>query len=42
MEIRRGLTLQYSYYIDLDHKPGASDIKRGFNRIKEDLELRGQ
>jgi len=42
MEIRQGLTLQYSYYIDLDHKPGASDIKRGFNRIKEDLELRGQ
>jgi hypothetical protein len=39
MEIRRGFTLQYSYYIDLDHKPDASDIKKGFERIREDLKF---
>jgi hypothetical protein len=37
MEIRRGFSLQYSYYIDLDHKPGAEDIKKGFERMKGDL-----
>jgi len=39
MEIRKGLSLQYSYYIDLDHKPTASDIEKGFKQIKEDLKL---
>jgi len=37
MEIRRGFSLQYSYYIDLDHKPGAEDIEKGFERMKGDL-----
>jgi len=37
MEIRQGFTLQYSYYIDLDHKPDASDIEKGFDRIRKDL-----
>jgi hypothetical protein len=37
MEIRRGFSLQYSYYIDLDHKPGAEDIEKGFERMKRDL-----
>lgn len=39
MEIRQGFSLQYSYYIDLDHKPDEGDIKKGFGRIKDDLKL---
>jgi len=39
MEIRKGLKLQYSYYIDLDRKPDASDVKKGFAQIKKDLKL---
>jgi len=42
MEIRRGLSLQYSYYIDLDHKPDASDIRKGFEKIKDDLKFESQ
>ena len=42
MEIRQGFTLQYSYYVDLDHKPDASDIEKGFERIKRDLQFSGQ
>ena len=37
MELRHGLSLQYSYYIDLSHKPDKDDIKEGFERISEDL-----
>ncbi|BBG66747.1 hypothetical protein NNO_2044 [Hydrogenimonas sp.] len=39
MEVRKGLTLLYSYYIDLDSKAGAEDAKRAFERIKRDLDL---
>ena len=42
MEIRQGFTLQYSYYIDLDHKPDVSDIEKGFARIKSDLNFSAQ
>ncbi|WP_295421110.1 hypothetical protein [Sulfurovum sp.] len=38
MELRHGLSLQYSYYIDLDHKPNSSDLQKGFDRLKKDLE----
>jgi len=42
MEVRRGLKLQYSYYIDLDHKPGITEIEKGFERIRSDLKLSAQ
>ncbi len=42
MEIRKGFMLQYSYYVDLDHKPDASDVKEGFERIESDLKLISQ
>jgi len=42
MEIRKGLSLQYSYYIDLDHKPDAADIEKGFEQIKDDLKFESQ
>ncbi len=37
MELRHGLNLQYSYYIDLDHKPDKEDVEEGFERIRKDL-----
>jgi hypothetical protein len=40
MELRRGMRLLYSYYIDLTHKPDAEDIERGFDRLRNDLILR--
>ena len=40
MELRRGMTLQYSYYIDLTSKPTESDVNSGFDRLKKDIKLR--
>jgi len=39
MELRRGMPLQYAYYIDLTSKPDEDDINRGFTRLEEDLNL---
>jgi hypothetical protein len=39
MEIRKGLSLKYSYYIDLDEAVTPEDLRRGFDRIREDLRL---
>ena len=39
MELRKGLSLQYSYYIDLDHKPDKEDVEEGFERFSEDLKI---
>jgi hypothetical protein len=39
MELRRGMTLQYSYYIDLTKKPTEDDVNRGFDRIERDLKI---
>ena len=39
MELRHGLSLQYSYYIDLDHKPYKEDLEEGLERLKEDLHI---
>jgi len=39
MELRKGWTLQYSYYIDLKEKPGKDDIEEGFSRIEKDLQI---
>ena len=40
MELRRGMALQYSYYIDLTSKPTVSDIHNGFDRLEKDMKLR--
>jgi len=37
MELRRGLSLKYSYYVDLEEDVSPDDLKTGFSRIKEDL-----
>jgi hypothetical protein len=40
MELRKGMRLLYSYYIDLTHAPEAEDIERGMERMRSDLKLR--
>jgi len=40
MELRRGIKLLYSYYIDLTHAPEASDIRDAFERLREDLPVK--
>jgi len=37
LEIRRGLSLQYSYYIDLAGDATAEDVEEGFEEIVSDL-----
>ena len=39
IELRRGMTLQYSYYIDLKEKPTEHDVNSGFDRIEKDLKI---
>ena len=39
MELRKGLLLQYSYYIDLTEKPDADDVRKGFERMQKDLRI---
>ncbi len=39
MELRRGLGLQYSYYIDLNSKPDGADVQKGFERMEKDLKI---
>ena len=40
MELRIGLKLQYSYYIDLSEDVDAIALKNGFKRIKKDLDIK--
>ncbi len=40
MELRRGMALQYSYYIDLTSRPTEGDINSGFDRLEKDIKLR--
>ncbi len=37
LEIRHGMRLLYSYYIDLDHSAQPNDAKTGIERIKKDM-----
>jgi len=39
MEVRRGFSLLYSYYLDLDKEADAEDAVRAFDRAKRDLRL---
>jgi len=40
MEIHRGMRLVYSYYVDLPKSAEKSDIRRAFEKVLYDLELR--
>jgi len=40
MELRRGMTLLYSYYIDLTHPVDEDDLRQGFSRLRSDLRLK--
>ena len=40
MELRTGLKLQYSYYIDLSENVDTKALKNGFKRIKKDLDIK--
>ncbi len=40
MELRRGMALQYSYYIDLTSKPTEGDVNSGFDRLEKDIKFR--
>jgi hypothetical protein len=42
MEIRKGMSLEYSYYIDLQHKPNSQDIQKGWQQITKDLDIKGE
>lgn len=39
MEVRQGLSLKYSYYIDLTSEVSGEDLQKGFERIKRDLNI---
>ncbi len=39
LELQRGFSLLYSYYIDLDHTPGATEVEEGFETLRSDLML---
>jgi len=37
LEVKKGFSLEYSYYKDLTHKPTIDDLKDGFKKLKEDI-----
>ncbi len=37
LEVKKGFSLEYSYYKDLTHKPTSNDLKEAFERLKEDI-----
>lgn len=37
LELRKGLELKYSYYVDLYSNVDEDDLEEGFERLKEDL-----
>jgi len=37
LEVKKGFSLEYSYYKDLTHKPTIDDLKDGFKRLKKDI-----
>ncbi len=39
LDLNRGTTLLYSYYVDLTHEPNSSDIKDAFERFEDDIKL---
>jgi len=39
MQVNKGRTILYGYYIDLLESPSKEDVKRAFSRLEEDLSL---
>jgi len=37
LKLRRGIELQYSYYLDLYSNVDEDDVEEGFERLKKDL-----
>jgi len=37
LEVRKGLRVEYSYYIDLLDNVESDDVKEGFDRLKKDI-----
>ncbi len=37
LELRKGMKVEYSYYVDLYSNVDEDDIKEGFDRLKKDL-----
>ena len=37
LDLRRGIELQYSYYVDLYSNVDEDDVEEGFERLKKDL-----
>jgi hypothetical protein len=37
LELRKGLKVQYSYYVDLLDNVESEDVKEGFSRLKSDI-----
>ena len=37
LELRKGLNVEYSYYVDLYSNVDKDDVKEGFERLKKDL-----
>jgi hypothetical protein len=37
MELKKGFSLKYSYYVDLTEDVTSEDIEHGFERMQEDL-----
>jgi hypothetical protein len=37
IELREGMKLQYSYYVDLFSNVDEDDVEEGFERLKKDL-----
>ena len=40
MEIRKGFSLKYSYYVDLTKSADSGDILEGFDRLSDDLNIK--
>ncbi len=40
LELKKGIRLLYSYYRDLGSRPTASDVKKAFRRLEDDIGLR--
>jgi hypothetical protein len=40
MNLRKGLSVKYSYYIDLREDVEKEDLEKGFERLKKDLMIK--
>ena len=40
MKLRKGLSVKYSYYVDLKEDVSEEDLEKGFDRLKKDLMIK--